>query len=76
MKVLVISDHDKLNSLVHEMLAPEGYRVWTGGGVEQGYSDYLMFAPEVVIADLELRRKNAVELRAGRIRAARSRTTR
>jgi CheY-like chemotaxis protein len=61
-KVLIVDDDKLLAYVIQAILEGEGYEVRTAGDGEQGYSIYLVFRPDIVVADIWMPRKNGLEM--------------
>ncbi len=61
-KVLVVDDNLLLASLLQMILEEEGYEAQFAGNGLEGYANYLLFRPEVVITDLHMPKANGIEL--------------
>lgn len=64
MKVLVVDDNRLLASLIQEILEDDGLEVRSARDGVDGYSAYLLFQPNVVITDIQMPRKNGLEMMA------------
>jgi CheY-like chemotaxis protein len=68
MRVLVVDDNWALASTIQEILEDEGLEVESAKDGIDGYAAYLHFHPDVVITDIQMPRKNGLEM-MGHIRA-------
>jgi UDP-3-O-[3-hydroxymyristoyl] N-acetylglucosamine deacetylase len=64
MKVLVVDDNHCLASIIREILEDEGFDVVTAKDGIDGYSAYLLFEPDLIITDIQMPRKNGLEMMA------------
>ena len=62
MKVLVVDDNHCLASIIQETLEDEGCEVMTAKDGIDGYSAYLRFEPDLIITDIQMPRKNGLEM--------------
>ncbi len=62
MKVLVVDDNQFLAATIQEILEREGFETMAARDGVDGYSTYLRFEPEVVITDIEMPRRNGLEM--------------
>jgi two-component system chemotaxis response regulator CheY len=62
MKVLVVDDNHLLASLICEVLEQEGCEVMTAKDGIDGYSFYLRFEPDLIITDIQMPRRNGLEM--------------
>lgn len=62
MKVLVVDDNHCLASIIQELLENEGCEVITAKDGIDGYSAYLLFEPDLIITDIQMPRKNGLEM--------------
>ena len=62
MKVLVVDDNHCLASIIQETLEDEGCEVMTAKDGIDGYSAYLLFEPDLIITDIQMPRKNGLEM--------------
>jgi DNA-binding NtrC family response regulator len=62
MKVLVVDDNRLLASLIQEILEDNGLEVRSAEDGVDGYSAYLLFKPDIVITDIQMPRKNGLEM--------------
>ena len=67
MKVLVVDDNRLLAANIQEVLEDDGLDVMSANDGVDGYSAYLRFKPDIVITDIQMPRKNGLEM-MGRIR--------
>ena len=67
-KVLVVDDNRLLATTIQEVLEDEGLEVMSAKDGVDGYSAYLFFKPDIVITDIQMPRKNGLEM-MGYIRA-------
>ncbi len=67
MKVLVVDDNRLLAATIQEILEDDGLEVMSAKDGVDGYSAYLRFKPDIVITDIQMPRKNGLEM-MGRIR--------
>ena len=62
-KVLVVDDDEALRALMKTILEKDGYyRVETARDGQEGYLTYLHFQPDIIITDIEMPRKNGLEM--------------
>lgn len=59
---MVVDDNLLLASLLKVILEDEGYEAQFAGNGLEGYANYLLFRPEVVITDLHMPKGNGMEL--------------
>ena len=62
LKVLLVEDNENLSFLLQERLKSEGCETRLARDAAEGFSVYLRFMPDLVIADLQLPGENGVEL--------------
>ena len=62
MKVLVVDDNRLLASTIQEILEDDGLEVMSANDGVDGYSTYLSFRPDIVITDIQMPRKNGLEM--------------
>lgn len=62
MKVLVVDDNRLLAATIQEILEDDGLEVRSANDGVDGYSAYLMFRPDVVITDIQMPRRNGLEM--------------
>jgi DNA-binding NtrC family response regulator len=62
MKILVVDDNEFLASTIQAILEREGAEVMSAKDGIDGYSAYLDFKPDVVITDIQMPRKNGLEM--------------
>jgi len=63
MKVLIVDDDEAMGALIKAMIEVEGYyRVNTARDGLDGYLSYLRFRPDIIITDIEMPRKNGIEM--------------
>jgi len=62
MKVLVVDDDPFLADTIQEILINDGFEVMSANDGVEGYSAYLLFQPDVVITDIQMPRKNGLEM--------------
>lgn len=66
MKVLIVDDNEALADLIQEMIESEGiYRVKTAANGEEGYEVFLRFKPDIILTDIQMPRKNGLEMVRG-----------
>lgn len=61
-RVLVVDDDKLLAYVIQAILEGEGYEVRTSSNGVEGYSTYLLFRPDIVIADIWMPRKGGLEM--------------
>lgn len=62
-KVLIVDDEEVLGALIKAMIEEDGYdRVDTARDGQEGYLSYLRFRPDIIITDIEMPRKNGLEM--------------
>jgi DNA-binding response OmpR family regulator len=62
MKVLVVDDNRLLADTIQEILENDGLDVISARDGLDGYSAYLLFKPDIVITDIQMPRKNGLEM--------------
>lgn len=62
MKVLVVDDDPFFVETILEMLKNDGIEVMSACDGIDGYSTYVLFKPDVVITDIQMPRKNGLEM--------------
>ncbi len=62
MKVLVVDDDRFLVETIQEILKNDGLEVMSACDGVDGYWTYLLFKPDVVITDIQMPRKNGLEM--------------
>ncbi len=62
MKVLVVDDNRLLAATIQELLEDDGLEVRSAKDGIDGYSTYLLFKPDIVITDIQMPRKNGLEM--------------
>ena len=62
MKILIVDDNQDLASIIKWMLEDEGYEVRSAKDGQDGYSTYLLFHPDLVLTDIQMPKKNGLEL--------------
>ena len=61
-KVLVVDDNRLLAATIQEVLEDDGLEVMSANDGVAGYSAYLLFKPDIVITDIQMPRKNGLEM--------------
>jgi CheY-like chemotaxis protein len=61
-KVLVVDDDHQLAATLKEVLEDCGLEVMSAKDGVDGYSAYLHFKPDIVITDIQMPRKNGLEM--------------
>lgn len=61
-KVLVVDDNHLLATTIQEVLEDDGFEVMSAKDGVDGYSAYLLFKPDIVITDIQMPRKNGLEM--------------
>jgi len=62
MKVLVVDDNRLLADTIQEILEDDGLEVMSARDGLDGYSTYLLFKPDIIITDIQMPRKNGLEM--------------
>ncbi|MDP1992721.1 MAG: response regulator [Syntrophales bacterium] len=62
MKVLVVDDNRSLADTIQEILENDGLDVMSAKDGMDGYSTYLLFKPDIIITDIQMPRKNGMEM--------------
>ena len=62
MKILIVDDNQDLAVLLQLMLEDEGYEVNIAKDGWEGYMSYLVYAPDLIITDIQMPMKNGLEL--------------
>jgi CheY-like chemotaxis protein len=62
MKVLVVDDNRILTDTIQEILENDGFDVMSAKDGLDGYSTYLLFKPDIIITDIQMPRKNGLEM--------------
>ena len=61
-KVLVVDDNRLLAATIQEVLEDCGLEVMSANDGVAGYSAYLLFKPDIVITDIQMPRRNGLEM--------------
>jgi CheY-like chemotaxis protein len=61
-KVLVVDDNRLLAATIQEVLEDDGLEVMSAKDGVDGYSAYLFFKPDIIITDIQMPRKNGLEM--------------
>ena len=61
-KILVVDDNLQLAATIQELLEDDGLEVMSAKDGVEGYSAYLLFKPDIVITDIQMPRKNGLEM--------------
>lgn len=61
-KVLIVDDNRLLADTIQEVLEDYGLEVMSANDGVAGYSAYLLFKPDVVITDIQMPRRNGLEM--------------
>ena len=61
-KILVVDDNRLLAATIQELLEDYGLEVMSAKDGVDGYSAYLLFKPDIVITDIQMPRKNGLEM--------------
>lgn len=61
-KILVVDDNHLLAATIQELLEDDGLEVMSAKDGVDGYSAYLLFKPDIVITDIQMPRKNGLEM--------------
>jgi CheY-like chemotaxis protein len=62
MKVLVVDDNRLLADTIQETLEIDGLDVMSAKDGLEGYWTYLLFRPDMIITDIQMPRKNGLEM--------------
>jgi CheY-like chemotaxis protein len=62
MKVLVVDDNRLLATTIQEVLEDDGIEVVSANDGVDGYLAYLAFRPDIVITDIQMPRKNGLDM--------------
>ncbi len=62
MKILIVDDNSELSFLLQWTLEDEGHEVKVANNGAEGYFEFLLFAPDVVLTDIQMPEKNGFEL--------------
>ena len=65
MKVLVVDDNRILADTIQKILEDDGLDALSAKDGLEGYSAYLLFKPDIVITDIQMPRKNGLEMMKG-----------
>ena len=61
-KILVVDDNPLLVATIQALLEDDGLEVMSAKDGIDGYSAYLLFKPDIVITDIQMPRKNGLEM--------------
>ena len=61
-KILVVDDNHLLAATIQELLEDDGLEVMSAKDGVDGYSAYLLFKPDIVITDIQMPRRNGLEM--------------
>ena len=61
-KILIVDDNHLLAATIQELLEDDGLEVMSAKDGFDGYSAYLLFKPDIVITDIQMPRKNGLEM--------------
>ena len=61
-KILVVDDNPLLVATIQGLLEDDGLEVMSAKDGIDGYSAYLLFKPNIVITDIQMPRKNGLEM--------------
>ena len=61
-KILVVDDNHLLAATIQELLEDDGLKVMSAKDGVDGYSAYLRFKPDIIITDIQMPRKNGLEM--------------
>jgi CheY-like chemotaxis protein len=61
-RVLVVDDNRLLATTIQDVLEDDGLEVMSANDGVDGYSAYLLFKPDIVITDIQMPRKNGLEM--------------
>ena len=61
-KVLIVDDDTAFVQILQEILEEQGYEVKSAVDGNEGYFNYLLFKPELIITDIQMPRCNGLQL--------------
>ena len=61
-KILIVDDNHLLAATIQELLEDDGLEVMSAKDGVDGYSAYLLFKPDIVNTDIQMPRKNGLEM--------------
>jgi CheY-like chemotaxis protein len=62
MRILIVDDNQDLAIILKSILEDEGYMVSLAKDGREGYSAFLLFKPDLILADIQMPELNGLEL--------------
>jgi two-component system response regulator (stage 0 sporulation protein F) len=62
MKILIVDDNAGLTWILQVMLEEEGHEVRVAKDGREGYFEFLLFSPDIILTDIQMPNRNGLEL--------------